>query len=104
MKTTELTHRLVQLIVPYQQATPLIDLLLAQENTPFFTVMEAAGYGQPEEQLSPAEQVEGAQHKVKLEIEMAANEVQPLLRTIKQAMPTATVFYRLLPIIEHKPL
>ncbi len=98
------THQLLQIILPYHQATPLVDLLLAQSNTPFFTVMEAAGYGQPEEQLSPVEQVEGAQHKVKVDIELRASEVKPLLQKIKQEMPTATVFYRLLPIIEHSPL
>jgi len=62
------------------------------------------GYGQPEEQLTPAEQVEGAQRKMRLDIELQAGEVKPLLKRIRQEMPTANIFYRLLPIIEHSPL
>ena len=98
------THQLVQLFLPYHQATPLVDVLLAQENTPFFTVMEAFGYGQPEEQLSPAEQVEGAQRKMRFDIELRTDEVKPLLRHIRQALPTANIFYRIVPIIDHAPL
>lgn len=97
-------HHLLQIFLPHHQATPLVDLLLAQENTPFFTVMEVFGHGQPEEQLSAAEQVEGAQRKIRIDIELRAEAVKPLLRNIRDALPTANIFYRILPIIEHSPL
>ncbi len=98
------THQIIQLFLPHHQASPLVDLLLAQDNTPFFTVVEAIGYGQPEEQLSPAEQVEGAQRKMRFDIELRADEVKPLLRHIRQALPTANIFYRIVPIVDHAVL
>ncbi len=93
------TDQLLQLIVPAPQKTLLVDFLLAQETVPFFTVIEAAGFGQPHEHLTGEEQVEGAQHKVKFEIELAADEVEPLLNGIRQALPTLNVFYRVLPVV-----
>ncbi len=95
MKTEQV---LLQLIVPARQASLLSDFLLAQAKTPFFTAIEAAGFGQPHEQLSPDEQVEGAQRKVKFEIELNETAVQPLLMDIQTALPTLVLFYRVLPI------
>ena len=91
---------LLQLIVPAKQASLLSDFLLAQANTPFFTAIEAAGFGQPHEQLSPDEQVAGAQRKVKFEIELDTQAVDPLLTALQSALPTLTLFYRVIPILD----
>jgi len=91
--------QLLQLILPATQSTALVDFLLAREEVPFFTVIEAAGFGQPHEQLSAAEQVEGAQRKVKLEVELPVDAVEPLLNDIQTALPTLNIFYRVLPIL-----
>jgi len=91
--------QLLQLILPATQSTALVDFLLAREEVPFFTVIEAAGFGQPHEQLDPAEQVEGAQRKVKFEIELPAEAVEPLLNDVHNALPTLNIFYRVVPIL-----
>ncbi len=96
MKTEQV---LLQLIVPARQASLLSDFLLAQAKTPFFTAIEAAGFGQPHEQLSPDEQVAGAQRKIKFEIELDTHAVEPLLGTLQSDLPTLTLFYRVVPIL-----
>ncbi len=93
--------RLLQLIVPASQATLLSDFLLAQAATPFFTAIEAAGFGQPHEQLDPDEQVAGAQRKVKFEIALAATDVEHLLARLHTTLPSLTIAWRVLPVLDH---
>jgi hypothetical protein len=95
------SHQLLQLIVPAMQAEPLSDFLLAHEQVPFFLMLEAVGMGQPHEQLTAEEQVEGGQHKVKFEVELPEDVVRPLLDHMREALPTLTIAYRILPIVEH---
>ncbi len=92
--------QLLQLIVPEKQAYLLSDFLLAQENLPFFTAIDTDGYGQPHEQLSANEQVKGAQHKVKFEVELKDEQLAPILETIEKNLPSLTIAYRVLPILQ----
>ncbi len=93
--------QLLQLIVPEAQYTQVVDFLLAQPETPFFTMLRAEGFGQPHEHLNAVEQVAGAQRKVKFEVELRAEMVEPLLSDLQNALPTLNIFYRVLPIMHH---
>ena len=95
---------LMQLVVPAGQANLLSDFLLAERHTPFFTAVELAGYGQPHEQLTPDEQVAGAQHKVKFELELPQADVTPLLQRINDALPALTLAWRVLPVLDQGTL
>ena len=101
MKTQQV---LLQLIVPAGQASLLSDFLLAERHTPFFTAVELAGYGQPHEHLTPDEQVEGAQRKIKFELELPQADAEPLLARLHEALPSLTVAYRLLPVLQQGSL
>ena len=101
MKTQQV---LLQLIVPTGQASLLSDFLLAERHTPFFTAIELAGYGQPHEHLTPDEQVEGAQRKIKFELELPQADAEPLLARLHEALPSLTVAYRLLPVLRQGSL
>ncbi len=93
--------QLLQLIVPEAQYTQVVDFLLAQPEMPFFTMLRAEGLGQPHEHLNAMEKVAGAQRKVKFEVEVSAEEIEPLLSDLQNALPTLNIFYRVLPIIHH---
>ncbi len=95
---------LMQLVVPAGQASLLSDFLLAERHTPFFTAVELAGYGQPHEQLTPDEQVAGAQRKVKFELELPQASVEPLLARLNDALPALTLAWRVLPILNQGTL
>ena len=95
---------LMQLVVPAGQASLLSDFLLAERHTPFFTAVELAGYGQPHEHLTPDEQVAGAQRKVKFELELPQTDVEPLLARLRKALPSLTISYRLLPMLQQGTL
>ena len=90
---------LLQLILTRPQARPLIDLLLAQPDSPFFTVANIQGHGQPAEQLSLQEQVAGAQHKVCIDVEIDHGRLDNLLAEIHNHLTTETIFYRVIPVL-----
>ncbi len=90
---------LLQLIVARPQARILSDLLLAHGSGLFFTVSFIRGHGQPDERLTAQEQVAGAQNKVRIEVELAAAGVDPLLQEIDARLSRGAVFFRVLPIL-----
>ena len=92
---------LLQLILTRPQATPLIDLLLSRDDTPFFTVTDIQGHGQPDEQLSVQEQVAGAQEKVCIDVEISEGQLEAMLMDIKRELRMETLFYRVIPILRH---
>ncbi len=90
---------LLQLILTRPQARPLIDLLLSRSESLFFTVADIRGHGQPAEQLSVQEQVAGAQQKVRIDVEIEADRLDPLLEEIHAHLTTETIYFRVLPIL-----
>ncbi len=90
---------LLQLIVALPHARPLTDLLLAHGGGLFFTVSSIRGHGQPDEQLNLQEQVAGAQNKVRIEVELPVQGVDPLLTEIDAQFSRGSVFFRVLPIL-----
>ncbi|MDX1348402.1 MAG: DUF3240 family protein [Thiomicrorhabdus chilensis] len=94
----------LHLILPADQVNDVVDCLLAEQPPLFFSVVDVQGYGQPQERLTVREQVAGYQKKVMVQIECHHSLSQQILANIKHAMPTATISYRILPLIEHGQL
>lgn len=95
---------MLHLILPANQVNDVVDCLLAEKPALFFTVIQTQGYGQPQERLTVREQVAGYQNKMMVQIECSEVLARQLLVNIKQELPTATINYRILPLIEHGQL
>ncbi|MDG6773443.1 DUF3240 family protein [Thiomicrorhabdus sp. ZW0627] len=94
----------LHLILPASQVNDVVDCLLAEKPSLFFSVVDVQGYGQPQERLTVREQVAGYQHKVMVQIECEHFTCRQIMDNIKKEMPTATISYRILPLFDHGQL
>ncbi|MDD2884105.1 MAG: DUF3240 family protein [Dechloromonas sp.] len=91
---------LLTLLVPQNIAQTVEDLLLEQQAlVSGFTSIAAHGHGSSVVLLEPAERVAG--HAPRVHIQLAGSEahMQQLLAQLKTALPRATIFYWLTPVI-----
>ncbi|MBD3755522.1 MAG: DUF3240 family protein [Gammaproteobacteria bacterium] len=102
-RTTD-TAVVLHLILPVAQVNEVVDCLLAENPPLFFSVIDVQGYGQPQERLTLREQVAGYRHKVMVQIECDLALVNQILSSLKAELPTATISYRVLPLIAHGQL
>lgn len=98
------TAVVLHLILPAAQVNEVVDNLLAHAPALFFSVIDVQGFGQPQERLTRREQVAGYQHKAMVQIECDLAAVNAILSGLKTELPTATISYRVLPLIAHGQL
>ncbi|WP_373018124.1 DUF3240 family protein [Thiomicrorhabdus sp.] len=91
----------LHLILPASQVNDVVDCLLAEKPSLFFSVIDVQGYGQPQERLNVREQVAGFQRKVMVQVECTYFLTKQIMDNIKLEMPTATISYRIIPMFEH---
>lgn len=90
----------LHLILPATQVNEAVDVLLSETPKLFFSVTDIQGYGQPQERLTVREQVAGYQKKAQIQIECDGDRLTSILHELKQAMPSSTVSFRVLPVLE----
>jgi len=90
---TELNHTdaLVTLNAPPDLEEPIVDWLLARENSTGFTSFPVYGHSTSHDGLSPIEQVSGRRRRQQFQIQIPADEVSSLIDSIRQAFGAAGI-------------
>ena len=97
MKTTEY---LVTLNVPPSLEESLVDCLLTFESTDGFSSLNVNAHDHRNQGLSIAEQVTGRQKKIRFQMYVPENQLQPLLDKLKHQYSHSGIHYWVIPVIE----
>ena len=89
---------LIVLNAPPDLEEPVIDWLLARENSTGFTSFPVFGHSTSHEDLGPAEQVSGRQRRQQFQIQISAGDVDAFLEDARQSFGTAGLHFWVLPL------
>jgi len=91
---------LLTLAVPQALEEEILDALLALPAlAPGFTVVRGQGIGGHVELASTMEQVQGRARRVLVQVAMEQAQVQPLIDTLRAALPSPQVAYWVVPLL-----
>lgn len=91
---------LLTLAVPRALEEEILDALLAlPELAPGFTVVPGQGIGRSVELASTMEQVQGRARSVLVQVAMQHAQVQPLIDTLRAALPSPQIAYWVVPLL-----
>lgn len=99
---TESNHNesLVTLNVPPELEEPIVDWLLAREDSTGFTSFPVYGHSTSHAGLSQTEQVSGRQRRQQFQIQLRAVDVGLFIENIRQSFAAAGIHYWVLPLIQ----
>jgi nitrogen regulatory protein PII len=88
------------LAVPKALEEEILDALLSLPTlAPGFTVVPGQGIGRHVELASTMEQVQGRARRVLVQVAMEQAQVQPLIDTLRAALPSPQVAYWVVPLL-----
>lgn len=91
---------LLTLAVPKALEEEILDALLSLPTlAPRFTVVPGQGIGRHVELASTMEQVQGRARRVLVQVAMEQAQVQPLIDTLRAALPSPQVAYWVVPLL-----
>jgi len=90
---------LLRLNIPPSLEEDVVDLLLTTDEIPGFQSFPIRGHGRVGA-MTIAEQVEGRRQRVQFEVVLNEEQLDPVLQTLKEALPVPDIIYWVLPISE----
>jgi len=93
------TEALVTLNVPPELEEPIVDWLLAREDSTGFTSVTVYGHSTRHDDLSPTEQVSGRQRRQQFQIQIQADSVAAFIDSIRESFGAAGIHFWVLPLI-----
>jgi hypothetical protein len=98
MTESNYTGALVTLNAPPELEEPIVDWLLAREDSTGFTSFPVYGHSTSHDGLSPAEQVSGRQRRQQFQIQIRADGVDVFIDNIRKSFGTAGIHFWVLPL------
>lgn len=98
MTKSEHAEALVTLNAPPDLEEPIVDWLLAREDSTGFTSFPVYGHSTSHAGLSPAEQVSGRQRRQQFQIQVRADDVDAFIDSIRESFGTAGIHFWVLPL------
>ncbi len=92
------TEALVVLNAPPDLEEPIIDWLLAREDSTGFTSFPVYGHSASHAGLSPAEQVSGRRRRQQFQIQIRADDVDGFIDKIQKSFGAAGIHFWVLPM------
>jgi hypothetical protein len=89
---------LIVLNAPPDLEEPVVDWLLARDDSTGFTSFPVFGHSTSHEGLSAAEQVSGRQRRQQFQIQIRAGAVKPFLDDIRRSFGAAGIHFWVLPL------
>lgn len=99
MIRTEVAELLVVLNVPPNLEGPVVDWLLAREESTGFTSFPVFGHSTRHDDLSPAEQVSGRQRRQQFQVQIRQDSVDSFLQDARNDLGSAGIHFWVLPLI-----
>lgn len=98
MTESNYTEALVTLNAPPELEEPIVDWLLARQDSTGFTSFPVYGHSTSHDGLSPAEQVSGRQRRQQFQIQIRADGVDVFIANIRKSFGTAGIHFWVLPL------
>ncbi|NOX68828.1 MAG: DUF3240 domain-containing protein [Gammaproteobacteria bacterium] len=99
MNESKQSEALVTLNVPPELEEPIVDWLLAREDSTGFTSVPVYGHSTRHDDLSPVEQVSGRQRRQQFQIQIRADGVEAFIDSIRESFGVAGIHFWVLPLI-----
>lgn len=94
------TEVLVTLNAPPDLEEPIVDWLLAREDSTGFTSFPVYGHSTSHAGLSPAEQVSGRQRRQQFQIQIRADDIDVFIDEIRTSFGAAGIRFWVLPLTQ----
>jgi hypothetical protein len=98
MTESNYKESLLTLNVPPDLEEPIVDWLLAREDSTGFTSFPVYGHSTSHDGLSPAEQVSGRQRRQQFQIQIRADGVDVFIDDIRKSFGNAGIHFWVLPL------